>query len=246
MTTDAPPPPETGLLGRALGMLTAPRATFEGVVAKPRVVGILFLVALVTALATGLPQFTAKGRQIAVDSQVEMTERFLGRSLTAEEYTAVESRSRYGGYFAIIGTFIALPVFSLIFAGLYWVAFNTIMGGTGSFKQVLAIVTHSSVPGAVGAVVGAPIMYIQGEMSQGGPFNLGALAPMLDERSTIAMVLSSTNVFMLWGLVVTAIGLAVLYRRKTMNIAIGLVVAYFLIAYTITSVVGSMFGGAGR
>ncbi len=248
MTTPAPPAaaPDAGLFSRAVGILTSPRATFELVVAGPRPVGILFLVAVVIALSTGVPQFSEKGRQIAVESQVQANERFYGRSLTPEEYTRVESFSRYGAYAAVAGTLVVLPIFSLIFAGLYWVVFNTILGGTGSFKQVLAIVTHAQVPGAIGAAIGAPIQYLQGKVTAGGPFNLGALAPMLDEGSTMSLLLSSTRVFTLWGLVVTGIGLAVLYRRKSLNIAIGLVIAYVAIAYTITSVVGSMFGGQGR
>jgi hypothetical protein len=39
---------------------------------------------------------------------------------------------------------------------------------------------------------------------------------------------------MLWQIVVTAIGLAVLYRRRTMPIAIGLTVAYLIVAAAIT------------
>lgn len=248
MTTPAPPPspPDAGLFSRAIGVLTSPRATFEQVVARPRPIGILFLVAVVIALSAGLPQFSESGRQIALDSQIQANERVMGRSLTPEEYTRAESFSRYGAYFAVAGTIVVLPIFSMIIAGLYWVVFNTILGGTGSFKQVLAIVTHSQVPGAIGAAIGAPIQYMQGKVTAGGPFNLGALVPMLDEQSPVALVLSSTSVFSIWGLAAAAIGLAVLYRRKSVSIAIGLIVAYFVIAFTITSVVGSMFSGQGR
>jgi hypothetical protein len=230
MTTPAPPPspPEPGLFSRAIGVLTSPRATFEQVVARPRPIGMLFLVAVVIALSAGLPQFTESGRQIALDSQIQNNERFMGRSLSPEEYTRAESFSRYGAYFALAGTLVVLPIFSLIIAGLYWVVFNTILGGTGSFKQVLAIVTHAQVPGAIGAALGTPLQYMQGKVTAGGPFNLGALVPMLDEGSAVATVLGATSVFTVWGLVATAIGLAVLYRKKSLTIAIGLVIAYFV------------------
>ena len=76
--------------------------------------------------------------------------------------------SHYGGYFAIVGSFIVLPIFSLIFAALYWVVFNTILGGTATFKQVLAVVAHSQVVAALGAAIGAPIQYLQGKMPPAG------------------------------------------------------------------------------
>ena len=139
-----------------------------------------------------------------------------------------------------------MPVMTLIFSGLYWVIFNTVLGGTAAFKQVLAIVTHSQVIPAIGTAIGVPIQMMQGKMTAGGPFNLGVLVPMLDENSPIATLLGATSVFAIWGTVVTAIGLAVLYRRKALSIAIGLIVAYLLIGYTIISTVGSLFGGGGQ
>jgi len=231
-----------GLFARAMGVITSPRATFETIVAKPRPVGALFLVALLTGIAAGVPQFSDAGRQATLTAQVETNERFMGRAMTDEEYSRAERFSHYGAYLAIAGTFVALPIFSLIFTGLYWVAFNTVLGGAGSFKQVLAIVTHSGMTGALGAVLGAPIQLMQGKVTQGGPFNLGALAPFLDERSPLAILLGFTSIFTLWGLVVTAIGLSVLYRRKTLTIAISLIVVYFVIAYTLTS----MFAGGAQ
>jgi hypothetical protein len=236
-----------GLLARAIGILTSPRATFERVVAGPRPVGILLLSALVIGLAAGIPQFNDTIRQSILDQQVDMGERFRGRALTDAEYAQAERGSHYGPYWAIVGTLIFMPIVSLLFAAIYWVVFNTVMGGTAAFKQVLAIVTHSQVITAVGSALAAPIQFMQGRVTTGGPFNLGAALPMLEERSTLATLLGVTNVFTIWGLIVTAIGLAVLYRRKSTNIAIGLLVAYFAIAYTLISVVGGMFGGgAGR
>ena len=245
MTAEAPAPtqPELGLFARAWGVITAPGATMAHVVAHPRPVGILFICAVVIGLAAGLPQFTEPGRQAVLTQQVETTERFLGRPVTGEEYAVMDRRSHYGAYSTIAGVLIAFPIFTLLWTALYWVAFNTVLGGTGSFKQVLAINSHSYVPVALGAVVGAPIQLMQEKFTQGGPFNLGVLAPMLDPASPLATLLGWTNVFTIWGFVITAIGLAALYRRKALGVFIGLVVAHGVVVYTILSVIGSMFGG---
>ncbi len=108
--------------------------------------------------------------------------------------------------------------------------FNAILGGTATFKQVLGIVTHSMVISALGVAVGAPVMYIKGTMSSMGPFNLAALVPMLEEKSFLVQFLGFIDPFRVWSIIVTAIGLGVLYKRKSSNIAIALLVVYALIA----------------
>jgi hypothetical protein len=148
----------------------------------------------------------------------------------------MEQRSRFGGIFSVIGTMVFMPIWSLLVTAILWAVFNAMLGGTATFKQVLAVVTHSAVPGALGAVIGAPIQLMQGTLSVGGPFNLGALVPMLDESSFLARFLGVTSVFTIWGIIVLAIGLAVLYRRKTRNIAIGLFTAYVVVAGSITAI----------
>lgn len=226
----AAPAQSQSLVSRAIGVVTSPKATFQGVVATPKPFGILFLVAIIIAIAQGAPQFTASGRQAAMDAQVKAIEQS-GQTVTPEMQTRLESMGRYTPYFAIVGSLIVLPIISLIMAGLYWGIFNTVLGGTAAFKQVLAIVTHSQVIGALGVLIGAPIQYLQGTVTMGGPFNLGALAPMLEPTSQLSRVLSSISVFSLWGIFVTAIGLAVLYRRKTTGIAIALLAIFLVITY---------------
>jgi hypothetical protein len=128
------------------------------------------------------------------------------------------------------GVFIVLPIFALLFTAVYWAVFNTILGMTATFKQVLGIVTHSSVIGALAAVVSAPIMYLQDKVpSFAGPFNLGALVPMLDPASFPVRLLSLLGVFTIWQIVVTGIGLGVLYKRKAGGITTALLCVYLLV-----------------
>ena len=231
MTTSDPssPAPQMGLPARAIGVITAPRATFERIVADPRPIGILFVVAIVIGLATGLPQMTEAGRQATLDAQIRQTEQWTGQPVGPEQVARLEQISQYNAYFAIIGTFVMLPVISLLLTAVYWALFNAILGGTASFKQVLAVVTHAQVIGALGAVIGVPIQIMQGTMTTAGPFNLGALAPMLEEGSGLATFLGSISVFSIWGVFATAIGLAVLYRRKTAPIFITLLALFLAI-----------------
>lgn len=234
--------PTKGVLSRAVGVIFSPGATFQDVVRSPRPAGILLLVCLVMGLATGVPQFTERGRQASLDMQVQQIERFTGQPVTPEAYAAMERRAQYGGYIAIGSMFVVLPVFCLLFAGLYWVVFNAILGGTASFKQVLGIITHSQVIAALGAVISAPIQYMQGTQTAAGPFNLGALAPMLEPGSVLATVLGALSVFSIWQTIVSAVGLGVLYKRRAGTIAVALLVFYVLIVAVFAVGLSKLFG----
>ncbi len=224
-----PEAPDHGLFSRAVGIVISPADTLRGVIQRPHPAGILWLVCLVLSAAAAAPLMTTRGRQAALDVQVSQMERFSGQPVAPEVYERMEQMGRFGPLFAVVGTFVFLPVASLIFAALYWVAFNALLGGTATFKQVLAIVTHSQVIPALGAVVGAPIQYLQDVITPAGPFNLGALAPMLDPNGFAAAVLGGLTVFQIWGVIVTALGLSLLYRRQFSTVAIALLVVHVLV-----------------
>lgn len=234
-TTASPAP--LPLLSRIIGVITSPKATFQNVIAVPRPMGVLFVVATVIGVGAVAPQFTEKGRQAAVNAQVTAVERFAGRPATTEEREGFEKSSQSVPLrlLGLLNGYIAMPLIALFFTALYWAAFNTVLGGTASFKQVLGIVTHSQVIGALGMLASLPIILATGKMNMAGPFNLGALAPMLEEGSRITAWLSSISAFTLWGFVVDAIGLGVLYKRNSRNIALTLIGIFALIMFGVAS-----------
>jgi hypothetical protein len=73
--------------------------------------------------------------------------------------------------------------------------------------------------------------------------NLGGLLPMLPEDSFAAHFFSALDVFLIWYVIVLAIGLAVLYRRRSQPIAISLLAVYGVIAVAI-ALLKSRVGGA--
>lgn len=233
---------DPGLIGRAIGVITSPGATFVHVVKAPRPVAILLLVAIVVAVAQAIPQMTEAGRQAIVDTQVQTMERFTGQPVTDEVYQQMLDRSRIGAYVGIGMTFIMLPIVALFFAVLYWGVFNAVLGGTAAFKQVLGIVAHSMVIGAVGAVITAIVQLMTGTFTPTGPFSLGALMPMLDPETFLGRFLTWINGITLWQIVVIAIGLAVLYRRKSTGIAVTLIVLYLALVAAGVAIFGSLFG----
>ena len=215
--------------------MTSPRATFEASWRHRAPAGVLFIVAMVIGLAVMIPQLlNEESVPGAGRRRVEFTERITGKSMTPEELPEDGDRRRTGLYFTPVNMLIVLPIVSLAVTAVYWVVFNAdprrpgvVQAGAGD-RHALA---GAHRPRA--RSLAAPIQYAQGKMTAPARSRSARCVPMLAPDSLSRRILGVTSVFTLWGMVVAAIGLAVLYRRKTRNIAIGLIVVYFLIVATV-------------
>ncbi|MCU0256647.1 MAG: YIP1 family protein, partial [Vicinamibacterales bacterium] len=130
--------------------------------------------------------------------------------------------------------------FTALFAGLLFGVFSGALGGQASFKQVFAVLAHTSVLSLLQALFVTPMNYARESLSSAT--SLGVFLPMLPEGSFLANFLGAIDLFILWSLALTAIGLAVLYRRKTAPIFISLVAAYAVIALAIAAVKAALGG----
>jgi hypothetical protein len=238
--TSGPAPAPANVFSRFVGIITSPKATFQQVVAHPRWFGMLALTTLLITFCAAAPQFTEAGRQAALDQQVRAMESF-GMKVNDEMYAQLERNSRFGGYTTIATMLIVSPIFALIIAVILWAIFNVAMGGDATFKQAFAVVVHAGVISALAQLFTAPLNYARGTM--GSATNLGVLLPMLDEQSFVGRLMGMIDLFMIWYCIVLAMGLAVLYRRRTQPIAVGLFVLYAVIALGAAAIM-SRFGGS--
>ena len=224
--------PQPGLFARAIGIITSPKATFEAVVRSPKTIGVLALVAFLAGAPQSAINLTEKGRQAAVDFNVQQMEKF-GVTVTDQMYDSIVARQKYAVYTSFVGTFIGMPIFLLLLSGIFWVVFNAIMGGTAEFKQVMAVGAHSMVISGVGAIFTGIINFTRGSIST-SVANLGTLLPMLPERSFMANIAASIDLFTIWWVLALSIGLGVLYKRKTSGVATGLFAIYAVIAICVS------------
>jgi hypothetical protein len=228
-------PAEAGglnLLARFWGILTAPRATYADVVARPRWFGMVVVVVLVGLIAGTAIMATSVGRTAALDAARTQMESF-GIKLSAEAEAQMEQAIndmplwRMMLQSTVTQAIMALLV-PVIFAGLLFVVFNAMLGGDATFKQLLATIVNASPVQVVGVIVSTPIMYLKESMT--GVTNVGVLLPMLDESGFLAKFLGSIDLIRVWWIIVLSIGLSVLYKRKSAPIAATLFVIYGVIA----------------
>jgi hypothetical protein len=234
-------PGPKSLVARFIGILTSPRDTFMSVAAHPKWFGMLAVTTLIVALFSALPLMTEAGRQATIDQQVDAM-KGMGFTVNDEMYDQMQRRSGTMPYTTGVSILVVSPIMLVIFSGILFAIFNAAMGGEASFKQVFAVLTHAGVISAVSTAFSGAVHYVR-PGAAGSVANLGALLPMLPEHSFVANLLGMVDLFLIWYLIVLAIGLGVLYRRKTQPIAISLLSFYAVIAIVV-ALFKSRGGGA--
>ena len=236
----AVPAPPVGLVARFIGVITSPRDTFRSVVAHPRWLGMLILTTVIVAVCAALPMTTDAGKEAALRNQVEGMESF-GVTVDEAGYERMRRGMAMAPYTTAGAVLVMSPVMTLVFAGILFVVFNVLLGGEGTFKHVFAVMVHASVISTLQQLFTGPLNYFRGAVTSAT--NLASVLPFADPKSFVGRVLSMTDLFLIWYLLVLAIGLGVLYRRRTQPIAITLYGLYAVIVLVIAAVM-SRLGGA--
>lgn len=226
-------PAAKSLPARFAGVLFSPRATYAAVAAAPRWLGIFLTVFLVTASAATALLSTEIGRNALLDQQIAQSEAY-GRHLTQEQIDRLEKISEYYVYGAPVLQLFGLTLGSLLISGIAFAVFNALLGGDASFKQVFAVVVHSGVVLAVLSVFTTPLAYARESLSSAT--NLAVFLPFLDESSFAARLLGSIDLIYIWWMISLAIGLGVLYRKRTGPIATTMLIAYAAIGVIIAAI----------
>jgi hypothetical protein len=227
------------LAARLPGVLFSPRATYAAVAANPRWLGVFLTVFLVMSAAATAFVATEVGRTAVVDQQIAQSEAF-GRTVNQAQVDALERMSANYVYFAPFFQFFGLTIGTLIVAGLAFAVFTALLGGDATFKQVFAITAHSGVVLAALSLFTTPLAYARESVS--GATNLAVFLPFLDERSFAARMLGAIDLVIVWWMISLAIGLGVLYRKRTAPIATSLLAIYAAIGLIIAVIKTAMSG----
>lgn len=234
-------PGPKNLFARFIGIITAPKDTFRHVVAHPKWLGMLVLTTLIVSFFAALPMTTEAGQQAALDQQVESMKSW-GVEVTDQMYAQMEKGKARMPYTTGGIILFATPIMSVIIAGILFAIFNAGLGGEAPFKAVYSVLVHAGAVSALGGVFTGLVNFFSGKAGTSAA-NLGAALPMLPEGSFAANLLGTIDVFMVWYVIVLAIGLGVLYKRRTQPIAFSLFAFYAVVALAI-AIFKSRGGGA--
>jgi hypothetical protein len=222
----------SSLAGRVYGVIRRPRVTFSTIVQAPSWAPVLAATTAVTFLCGIAFLRTDVGQQALVD-QWERTATAFGQPLDDEAYAQMELTARSGSFDVAYAAATALtsgPVLVFAVSGLLFVFLNRRGRSSSrpSFAQVLAVVAYASVILTLRQIVATPIDYVRESIAS--PTTLVQFFSMLDEASPLARFLGIMDLFVIWWIVVLAIGMSVLYQRSTRSLALVFTGAYVVLA----------------
>lgn len=204
-------------------MVRSPRATLTDVVRNPRSLDLGVLIVVVSAACSAGFLLTRVGQLAALDQQVRQLES-LGAVITDQRYEDLRALVPYRPAISAAFIVIGWPLLGLAAARAIQQIGRRAGRGEANFAQVLAVVVHASAILAVRALVAAPLNYAR--ESLGGATSLSMVMPAFGESTFPARLLGAVDIFIVWWVVLVAMGLSILYQTRTLPIARWLFGAY--------------------
>lgn len=210
-------------LRRLIGMIRSPRATLADAIGNPRSLDLALVIVAISAACSAGFLLTRVGQLAALDQQVRYLESF-GAVITDESYADLRRLVPYRPMIDAAFVIIGWPILWLLSARVVQWAGDRAGRGEPGFRQVLTVIVHASAIFAVQSIVAAPVNYVR--ESLGGATSLARLMPAFAESTFPARLLGAVDIFVLWWVVLVALGLSMLYQTRTLPIARWLFGAY--------------------
>jgi len=216
-------------------MVRSPRVTLTNAVANPRSLGLGILIVVISAACSASFLMTRAGQLASLDQQVRHLESF-GVVITDDTYEQLRRVVPYRPVISAAVILIGWPILWLLTARVvHWFGNRTVESPPrrsddrparrpATFAQVLTVVVHASAIFAVRALVAAPVNYAR--ESLGGATSLGTLMPAFGESTFPARLVGAVDLFVVWWVVLIALGLGILYQTRTLSVARWLFGAY--------------------
>lgn len=207
---------------RIVQVFTSPGKLFDALKVRPVWLGVLVVLIVVGVVAGFLVPEEAWRSMIADQmppdadpEQIEGTVRFW---------------STVGPVLGVILT----PVSIALVAGLLVLAYNVVLGGEASFRQLFSATTHAYVILTVGGLVGLGLLAATGEQQVMSP---ALLLPEMGE-GYLARFLERINIFALWTIVVLGIAVSRIYPKRSAGGGIAYLLVLYLLLIALTAIPG--------
>ena len=204
-----------------IGMFTSPGLQFERIKGNPKIWGPLILISIIYALGMTL---------MALSMDVET---LIDSGLPEDQAEMILAITKV----TIAITGIIAPIITILISSVIQLIIAKIGSTTATFKQLFSMNTYIMIIGAIGLIINMAVRFGIG----GNPeIYITSLAGLLNLEK--AGALGSIEIFGIWGVILTALGL-----HKTAGFSKGLAwtiaIVFFLIGIGF-GLIGTLFQGA--
>jgi membrane protein, antimicrobial resistance system len=223
--TPAAPEEKKGTLGRMVGALFSPEATFSDVAGRPNLLAPLMIFVIIT-LASTIVVVPRMDFETMMRDQLEQSGRTRNMS-PSDVDRMVRFSVAFGKGIGYSSPIIAIAIWAII-AGVILLAFR-LFGGEGTYKQAFSVTLYAWVPLMIKSIITTFVVMSRGsvnpeEMEVMVRSNPAFLVDLHTQR-VLWSLLSSLDLFTIWTLVLLIIGFAFVSRTskaRSAAIVIGL------------------------
>ncbi|MEQ1765468.1 MAG: YIP1 family protein [Pyrinomonadaceae bacterium] len=253
---EPPPPPEKiapveqaemSEVSTLLNIFMEPGRTFEDLRKKPRfLLGLLLICVLAAASAFALYQKVGEtGVRRAVNEQLDKSPQTA--NMPADQRQGIVSFNLTLQKYMPVVVLIIVPIFIFVI-GLFYFLGGKAFGGNGGFMHAVSVVVYSSIPPTVFMTIASIIVLavksadeIDLTSAQRGGLVQANPSMFLDPKAqpVLSAILSSIDVFQIWGWILAAIGLRI--TNKLSSGSAWAIVIIFALIGTLFKVVGAFF-----
>lgn len=230
----------TSFSTRAVNALTAPGDLYAEVAAVPVqnsswLIPYLAMVAMVVMMMVSFTNNALLFDQMREPQRAEMEKQVAEGKMTREQADAAMGIIENKNLFLSIGIAGGVIFTTIIMFGaplVFWTASKGVLKFTGGYKKILEVYGLSTVIGIVGALVSLIMMNMM-ESIYAQPSGAFFLRDSYEQGNFLHNVAASFNVFSVWQVAVTGIGLSAVSgkgRGMGMGLAFGLWAVYVVIA----------------
>ncbi len=240
------PPVETtqkpGILSRVYMVFAEPSKLFGTLTSKTDWLIPLIIFAVIGGTMGYFTQpILTEGMRAGIERNMEKYRQYMTEEQYSETMEQIDQRfadaGEYKWYYPLIAAGSPFITF-LIIAVIGLVAGNFIFGGKAGFWVVVNVVAYAALIGLLGDVVNGAMMVAKGSIYV--YTGLGILKPV-DDGSFLYYLFRQVDLFSVWRIAVTAIGLGVIYRMRSAKFMYVLFPIW--IAFICLVAVGNMFSG---
>jgi hypothetical protein len=223
MDTFAPAPPPApqaepramSVPARLIGVFYSPTETFNDIVRRPRLAWLAPLIVLtIVAIVTSLLLVHRITLEQLVRSQIAKSS-YAERMTPEQMEKAVERGVAIGKYQQYLGGLLAPAVLLLIYAGLFALMANFVLGAEVKYSTLLGTTAHGMMPGVVSSALMLVTVYLKDpadiDIQDVLLSNLGFLFSS-ESHKVLHRLASSIDIFSFWQIALMALGVAAAAR----------------------------------
>lgn len=221
---------ELNAFQKVVGVIVSPGKTFASIALNPNwIVPVLIFMLMSLVFSFAASDIIKKE---ALKQQVEkMEEQGMDQEQIDQAVATTEKFMKYGTYFSSV---VFPLILILIIAGVFLFVGNVALGGSATYKKVLAVTAYSSLVMVVGSIITLPIVLVKDSIQVS--FSLATLFFAETGKSFVYHFLAKIEVFTIWWMAVYAIGLAAIYKMKTQKMATAVVTVYIIYAVVASAI----------